>query len=106
MAALKVPTLLLPCPFWGHPTTMWYISGLYTNGFWRGEKPQKRTVKIWNEDSIMALQGCFDCTSWEGFKCPDLNVQVEVISDYITFCVDSVLQTNIVKTYPNNKPWV
>ena len=70
------------------------------------EKPQKRTVKIWNEDSIMALQGCFDCTSWEGFKCPDLNVQVEVISDYITFCVDSVLPTKTVKTYPNNKPWV
>jgi hypothetical protein len=54
----------------------------------------------------MALQGCFDCTSWEGFKCPDLNVQVEVISDYITFCVDSVLPTKTVKTYPNNKPWV
>ncbi|KAK0139584.1 hypothetical protein N1851_023529 [Merluccius polli] len=61
------------------------------------EKPQTRTVKIWNEDSIMALQGCFDCTSWEVFKCPDLNEQVEVISDYIVFCENSVVPTKSFK---------
>ena len=46
----------------------------------------------------MALQGGFDCASWEGFKCPDLNEQVGVISDYKKFYVDSVLSTKTVKT--------
>lgn len=32
--------------------------------------------------------------------------QVEVISDYITFCEDSVIPTKTFTVYPNNKPWV
>ena len=55
------------------------------------EQPQERSVKVWNNDSIMALQGCFDCTNWDIFKCSDINEQVETISDYINFCVDTVI---------------
>jgi len=31
---------------------------------------------------------------------------VDVLSAYINFCVDSVVPTKTVKTFPNNKPWV
>lgn len=70
------------------------------------EKPQIRTIKIWNEDSITALQGCFECTLWDTFDCSDLNQQVDVISDYIQLCVDSVVPTKTVKKYANDHPWV
>ena len=55
------------------------------------EKPQERSVKVWNNDSIMALQGCFDCTNRDTFKFPDINEQVETISDYINVCVVTVI---------------
>ena len=70
------------------------------------EKPQTRTVKIWNNDSIMALQGCFDCTIWEVFKHIDINAWVVAVSDYITFCMESVIPMKTFKVFPNDKPWV
>ena len=27
-----------------------------------------RQVKVWNEDSIDRLQGCFDCINWDVFR--------------------------------------
>ncbi|KAK0132464.1 hypothetical protein N1851_032642 [Merluccius polli] len=33
----------------------------------RWEKVRKRQVKMWTEDSSLALQGCFDCTDWSVF---------------------------------------
>ena len=62
-------------------------------------------MKVWNNDSIMALQGCFACTNWDTFKCPDINEQIETISDYINFCVDTVLPIKTIKIFPNDKPW-
>lgn len=47
----------------------------------------------------MALQGCFDCTNWDIFKCPDINEQVETISEYINFCVDSVSPIKTIKVF-------
>ena len=38
--------------------------------------------------------------------CSDLNELVDVVSSYITFCVDSVIPTKEITVYPNNKPWV
>lgn len=70
------------------------------------EKPQVKTVKMWNNDSIMALQGCFDCTQWETFDTPDINERVGTVSGYIDFCVVSVIPTKAFKVYSNDKPWV
>ena len=69
------------------------------------EKPQVKTVKVWDNESTMALQGCFDCTSWEVFDTTDINEQVEAVSGYINFCVDSVLPNRTFKVYSNDKPW-
>ncbi len=54
----------------------------------------------------MALQGCSDYTLWEVFNTPDINEQVVVVSDYVNFCVDSVIPTKTFKVYSNDKPWV
>ncbi len=54
----------------------------------------------------MALQGCFDCTTWEFFNSSNIDNQIETVSDYMNFCVDSVIPTKSFKVYPNDQPWV
>ena len=52
------------------------------------------------------MQGCFECTLWDVFDAQDINEQVVAVSDYICFCVDSVIPTKTYKVYSNDKPWV
>jgi hypothetical protein len=54
----------------------------------------------------VSLQGCFDCTLWEVFEdsSSDLDELTDVISDYVNFCVESVVPTKTCKFFPNNKP--
>ena len=67
-----------------------------------------KTVKDWTEDSVVCLQGCFDCTDWEMFDqmCTSFNELTDVISSYISFCVESVIPSKHITIFPNNKPWV
>lgn len=43
---------------------------------------------------------------WEFFDSPDINDRVVVVSDYVNFCVDTVLPTKTIKVYSNDKPWL
>lgn len=63
-----------------------------------------RTVKTWTLSNIEALQGCFDCTTWELFldSSTSLDEQAFTTSKYITFCVDSVIHTKQITAFPNN----
>ena len=48
-------------------------------------------------------------TDWQELCKPhgvDIDGLTECITDYITICVDSIVQTRTVHCYPNNKPWV
>jgi hypothetical protein len=67
-----------------------------------------KTVKQWTADSVECLQGCFDCTAWEVFydACESLDELTDVVSSYISFCVDTVIPTKQTVIFPNNKPWV
>ena len=56
----------------------------------------------------MQLQGSLACTDW-GVFAPDsvnLNEHVSIITDYITFCMDSTIPMKTVTVYPNSKPWI
>lgn len=46
-------------------------------------------------------------TDWEVFydSCHTIEELVDVVSDYIGFCEDTVVPSKTVKIYPNNKPW-
>lgn len=72
----------------------------------RREKVRKGQVKVWNEDSSLALQGCFDCTDWSVFTESSDNIDelTDVVCSYISFCRDNVIPTKVVKIFPNNKP--
>ena len=78
-----------------------YVSAL------RRERPVRKQVKIWSEDSCLALQGCFECTDWSVFKdsCMDIDELTDVVSCYISFCEDSVIPKKEIKVYPNNHKW-
>ena len=68
----------------------------------------ERQVKVWNEDSTARLQGCFDCTDWDVFRnsCSSLDELTDVVTSYVSFCVDTVIPVKKCKVFPNNKPWV
>ena len=67
-----------------------------------------KNIKQWTNDSILALQGCFESTDWSNLLTPsdNLNEQVDTVSSYISSCVDNIIPSKTVTIFPNNKPWV
>ena len=49
-----------------------------------------------------------ECTDWDVFVSPgdSLDHTATVISDYIAFLEDMIIPTNLVKSFPNSKPWI
>ena len=71
-------------------------------------KPTKVNVRQWTQDATMQLQGFMACTDW-GVLAPDsvnLNEHAFIITDYITFCMDSTIPMKTVTVYPNSNPWI
>ena len=73
----------------------------------RGEV-KTREIEIWDDESVLKLQGCFDCNDWSVFidSASDIDEMVDSVCCYISFCVDSVIPSKHVKVYTDNKPWV
>ncbi|KAK0141045.1 RNA-directed DNA polymerase from mobile element jockey [Merluccius polli] len=64
------------------------------------------TVKVWTNDKLEELKGCFLCTDWDIFlKDTDIDSATEATTDYINFCIESVIPTKTIKRYPNNKSY-
>lgn len=73
----------------------------------KSSKPEIRTVKVWSDDKIEELKGCFLSTDWDVFlKEADIDRATESTTAYISFCVDSIIPQKTVKIYPNNKPYI
>ena len=56
----------------------------------------------------MQLQGSLACTDCGVFAhdSENLNGHASVITDYITFCMDSTIPMKTVTVHPNSKPWI
>ena len=54
------------------------------------EKPTEVQVTKWSTERVEVLRGCFDITDWLVFQSDNGNYDIEVITDYINFCVDSI----------------
>ena len=52
------------------------------------------------------LKGCFECTEWDVLFSDNLESSVDVITEYMQFCIDGVIPDKEIKCFPNNKPWV
>ena len=61
-------------------------------------KPTKVEVRQWTEDVTMQLQGYLACTDWGVFALDsvNLNEHATIITDYITFCMDSTIPMKTV----------
>ena len=71
-------------------------------------KSRKIQVKQWSTDNIDMLKACYECTDWNVLYDVNasLDVNVDICTHYIQFCIDSVIPTKTVKVYGNNKPWL
>lgn len=74
----------------------------------KSSKPEVKNILKWSEESLDCLKGCFDCTLWDMFyeTCANLEELNSVVSNYIQFCIDSVIPTKRIKVFPNDKPWM
>ena len=67
-----------------------------------------RSVKTLSKEDSESLNGCFLCTNWSVFLTgtSSLYEAADVVSSYINFCVENVINCKMVKSYPNIKLWV
>ena len=72
----------------------------------KSNKPQVKTVSVWNNDSVETLKSCFSCTNWDLFHSLELEEATDTINDYIKFCKDNVLTQKCITMYPNNKSYI
>lgn len=72
----------------------------------KSAKPHTKTISVWSEDSIETLKGCFDSTDWDLFHEMDIETATESITDYINFCVDSIVEKKTVTVFPNSKSFI
>ncbi|KAK3508912.1 hypothetical protein QTP70_013723 [Hemibagrus guttatus] len=71
-------------------------------------KPAQREVARWMDQSVAALQDVFDDADWDMFRCSsdDINVFTEAVVGIIWKLADDTVQKTIIRTFPNQKPWV
>ena len=73
------------------------------------ERPQTRFVKQWTDVACEELKACFESTDWSVFTdaCGGcLTTLSDTVTEYINFCVDSIIPIKKVKSFANNKPWM
>ena len=75
----------------------------------KSNKPVKRNVQDFNDESVEHLQACLETTDWDTFKdvSADLDEYTDTVTQYISFCVDSCIGPTFQDCchYPNQKPW-
>lgn len=58
------------------------------------------------EESFETLKGCFCCTDWSIFQYLELNEATETITNYIKFCIDTVVPKKQIRPYANKMPYL
>jgi hypothetical protein len=72
------------------------------------EVPVTRSIRKWSDDADAQLLDNFASTDWNMF--PDSSYGIEEdttsVTGFINKCMDDVVPTVTVRTYPNQKPWI
>ena len=72
------------------------------------EAPVTLSIKRWSDEADAKLQDCFAITDWNMFW-DSSNVIEEYttsVTGIINKCIEDVVPTVTVRTYPNQKPWI
>ena len=72
------------------------------------EVPVTRSIGKWSDDADAPLQDCFASTDWKIFRDSSNGIEEDTTSvfGFINKCIDDVVPTVTVRTYPNQKPWI
>ena len=71
-------------------------------------KQVTRSIRKWSDDADATLQDCFAITDWNLFRDSSNGIEEYTTSviAFINKCIDDVIPTVTVRTYPNKKPWI
>ena len=66
-----------------------------------------RSIKKWSDETDAKLQDCFASTDWNMFWDSSGGIEEYTTSviGFINKCIDDVVPTVTLRTYPNQKPW-
>ena len=67
-----------------------------------------RSLRKWSEEADAKLQDCFASTDWNMFWDSSNGIEeyTKSVIGFINNCIDDVIPTANVHTYPNQKPWI
>ena len=72
------------------------------------EVPVTRSIWKWSDDADATLQDCFACADWNMFLDSSNGIEeyTTSVTGFINKCIDDVVPTVTVRTYPNQKSWI
>ena len=72
------------------------------------EVPVTHSIWKWSDDADATLQDCFASTDWNMFRDSSNGIEgfTTSVTWFINKCIDDVVPTVTVRTYPNQKPWI
>ena len=67
-----------------------------------------QSIKKWSDEADAKLLDCFASTDWNVFGDSSDGIEEYTISvtGFINKCIDDIVPTVTVRTYPNQKPWI
>ena len=65
-------------------------------------------MRRWVAGNESALQDALDCTDWSVFReaTDNINEYTDTVLGYVDTLVDKIIPTTMIKSYPNQKPWM
>ena len=72
------------------------------------EAPVTRSIKKQSDEADAKLQDCFTITDWNMFRdfSDDIEEYTTSVTGFINKCIEVIVPTVTVHTYPNQKPWI
>ena len=72
------------------------------------EAPVTRSIRKWSDEAGAKLQDCFARTDWNMFcySSDGIKEYTTSVTGFINKCIDDVILTVTVHTYPIQKPWI
>jgi hypothetical protein len=72
------------------------------------EAPVTQSIKKWSDEADAKLQDCFASTDWNMFQDSSDGIEeyTTSVTGFINKCIEDVVPTVTVHTYPSQKPWI
>ena len=72
------------------------------------DTPVPRSKKKWSDEADAKLQDSFAITDWNMFRVSSdcIEEYTTSVTGFINKCIEDVIPTVTVRTYPNQKPWI